>query len=121
MVVYFYTALDSCLKPLPVKYGYKDVVIKGYVNKVVIACSIETIASHSRSYEKGEKIYDPLHYLPLIERKIARFIQAAPLKKLVLPECFELLLRRLENNHGIKNGRRGFKHNNGIRLNNVLR
>jgi transposase len=93
---------------VPVKYGYKDVVIKGYVDKVVIACGSKTIATHSRSYEKGEKIYDPLHYLPLIERKIASFTQAAPLKKLVLPESFELLLRRLENNHGIKNGRREY-------------
>lgn len=93
---------------VPVQYGYKDVVVKGYIDKVVICCGNEQVAIHPRSYETGEKIYDPLHYLPLIERKIASFTQAAPLQKLSLPSCFDFLLIKLEQKQGIKNGRREY-------------
>ena len=31
----------------------------------------EIIARHRRSYEGEDTVFDPLHYLPLIERKIA--------------------------------------------------
>jgi transposase len=93
---------------VPIKYGYKDVVVKGYIDKVIICYENDKIATHPRSYETGEKLYDPLHYLPLIERKIASFSQAAPLRKLNLPNCFNILLARLEEKHGIKNGRREY-------------
>ena len=37
----------------PVTYGHRDVLVKGYVNEVVISCGAEVIARHPRSYEKG--------------------------------------------------------------------
>jgi len=61
---------------VPVAYGHRDVWIKGFVDRVVIGCVAEVIADHPRSYEAGDMVYDPLHYLPLIERKIMAFDQA---------------------------------------------
>ena len=55
---------------VPVAYGYREVVIRGYVDQVVIGCGAEVIARHRRSYEREDLIFDPLHYLPLIEQKI---------------------------------------------------
>ena len=37
----------------PVAFGHRDVLVKGYVNEVVISCGAEVIARHPRSYEKG--------------------------------------------------------------------
>ena len=46
----------------------REVLIRGYVDEVVISCGAEVIARHRRSYDSEDLIFDPLHYLPLIER-----------------------------------------------------
>ena len=64
---------------VPVAYGYRDVLVRGYVDQVVISCGSEVIARHPRSYDRDDFVYDPIHYLPLLERKPGALDQAAPL------------------------------------------
>lgn len=92
---------------VPVAFGHRDVWIKGFVDRVVIGCVAEVIADHPRSYENGDMVYDPLHYLPLIERKIMAFDQAAPLQGWELPRAFGTLQRLLEARQG-KSGKREY-------------
>ena len=66
---------------VPVAYGHRDVLVRGYVNEVVISCGTEVIAKHPRSYEKDDFVFDPIHYLPLLERKTAALDQAAPVAR----------------------------------------
>ena len=54
---------------VPVAYGHRDVLVRGYVAEVVISCGSEVIAKHPRSYERDDFVFDPIHYLPLLERK----------------------------------------------------
>ena len=61
---------------------------------------------HRRSYEGEDTVFDPLHYLPLIERKIAALDQAAPLAGWELPDAFATLRRLMEARSG-RAGRRG--------------
>ena len=44
---------------VPVAYGYRDVLVRGYVDVVVISCGSEVIARHRRSYERDDFVYDP--------------------------------------------------------------
>ena len=53
--------------------------IRGYVNGVVIGCGDRPSARHRRSNEGEDMVFDPLHYLSLVERKIGTLGQAAPL------------------------------------------
>ncbi|MCO5158525.1 MAG: IS21 family transposase [Aquamicrobium sp.] len=92
---------------VPVAFGYQDVWIRGYVDAVVIGCGGEIIARHPRSYEREEVVFDPLHYLPLIEQKINALDQAAPLQGWELPEAFTTLRRLMEARMG-KQGRRAY-------------
>ena len=92
---------------VPVAYGYREVVIRGYVDQVVIGCGAEVIARHRRSYDSKDLIFDPLHYLPLIEQKIGALDQAAPLAGWELPEDFATLRRLLEARMG-KAGKREY-------------
>ena len=71
---------------VPVAYGHRDVIIRGYVAEVVISCGSEVIARHPRSYVREDFVYDPIHYLPLLEQKTAALDQAAPLQGWDLPE-----------------------------------
>ena len=88
---------------VPVVYGYRDVLVRGYVDQVVISCGSEVIARHPRSYQRDDFVFDPIHYLPLLERKTGALDQAAPLQGWNLPEEFGTLQRLLES----RMGRRG--------------
>ena len=90
---------------VPVAYGHREVVVRGYVEEVVIACGTAIMARHTRSYECEDVRLEPLHYLPLLERKIGALDQAAPLAGWALPEVFLKLRRLLEARLG-KAGRR---------------
>ncbi len=80
-------------------------LVKGYVDHVDICLGAEIIARHKRSYSREEFIYNPLHYLALLEQKPRAFDQAAPLQDWVLPEVFDRLRRLLE----VRMERRGRK------------
>ena len=92
---------------VPVAYGHRDVMVKGYVDRVVISCGSEVIAQHPRSYERDDFVYDPIHYLPLLEQKTGALDQAAPLQGWDLPEEFGTLRRLLESRMGPR-GKREF-------------
>jgi transposase len=92
---------------VPTTYGHRDVLVRGYVHDVVIACGAEVIARHPRSYEREDFVFEPLHYLALIEQKINALDQAAPLASWRLPEEFATLRRLLEARMG-KQGKREF-------------
>ena len=87
---------------VPTAYGHQDVQVRGYVNWVVIGCGADVIARHPRCYGKEEFVYNPLHYLALLERKPNALDQAAPLQNWDLPEEFEHLRRLLEARLGRK-------------------
>ena len=92
---------------VPVAYGHRDVLVRGYVHEVVISCGSEVIARHRRSYDRDDFVFDPLHYLPLLEQKTGALDQAAPLVGWELPEEFGILRRLLESRMG-KRGKREF-------------
>jgi len=92
---------------VPTAYGHREVVVRGYVHEVVISCGADIIARHVRSYEREDFVFDPLHYLALLERKIGALDQAAPLAGWQLPEAFATLRRLLEARMG-KQGKREF-------------
>ncbi len=92
---------------VPTSFGHHEVFVRGYVHEVVIACGTEIIARHPRSYESEDFVFDPLHYLAPIERKINALDQAAPLADWKLPEEFATLRRLLEA-HMSKPGKREF-------------
>ena len=54
---------------VPVACAHHEVQVRGYVHEVVIGCGTEIIACHKRSYEKAAMVFDPMHFLPLLERK----------------------------------------------------
>ena len=85
---------------VPTAYGHREVLVKGYVDEVVIVCGSDAIARHCRSYEREALIFDPRHYLALLERKTGALDQAAPLAGWALPEEFLRLRRLLETRLG---------------------
>ena len=92
---------------VPVAFGHQEVWIRGYVHEVIIGCGSEEIARHPRSYDREDLIFNPIHYLPLLEKKVGALDQAAPLVGWDLPDVFATLRRLLEARMG-KPGKREY-------------
>ena len=92
---------------VPVCWGHREVLVKGFVHEVVICAATEVIARHQRSYEREDMIFDPLHYLALLEHKPNALDQAAPLTGWNLPEGFATMHRLMEARLG-KKGKREY-------------
>ena len=90
---------------VPVEWGHREVLVKGFVHEVVICAASEVIARHPRSYEREDIIFNPLHYLALLEQKANALDQAAPLVGWKMPEGFDELRRLMEARLG-KKGKR---------------
>ena len=54
---------------VPVAYGHREVLVRGYVDQVVISCGADVIARHRRSYQRDDYVFNPIHYLPLLEQQ----------------------------------------------------
>ena len=92
---------------VPTRYGHQEVLAKGYVERVEIACRGEIIAVHARSYGTADFVCNPLHYLALLEHKAQALDQAAPLDGWQLADCMHRLRRLMEARMG-NPGRREF-------------
>ena len=68
---------------------------------------LRSLPTPPRSYDREDLIFDPIHYLPLLEKKIGALDQAAPLVGWDLPEVFATLRRLLEARMG-KAGKREY-------------
>jgi len=100
----------------PCEFAHGRVVVRADVAQVRIYAS-ETIhaqapllATHRRCHERFRTIYNPLHYLPLVERKPRTLDDGAPMRQLLdgLPECFKTLRRRMERGQIHSRGSRDF-------------
>src|SRR6266849_3959057 len=92
---------------VPVCWGHREVLVKGFVHEVVICAGSEVIARHPRSYEREDMIFNPLHYLALLEQKPNALDQAAPLAGWALSEGLPQMHRLMEARLG-KKGKREF-------------
>jgi len=92
---------------VPTAHGFQAVLVKGFVDEVLILCDGAQVARHARSYDQGAFVYDPLHYLALIETKPGSLDQAAALQGWDLPPTFQHLRSLLEARMGNR-GKREF-------------
>ena len=92
---------------VPTAYAHQSVTVVGGIETVKIVAQGHLVATHPRSWDKATTIFEPVHYLALLERKPGAFDAARPLEGWDLPACFGSLRRRLEAEHE-HNGTREF-------------
>ena len=80
----------------PAIYARRKVIVRASVDLVEIGFRDKVIASHPRSYEHGQDILDPYHYLPVLLRKPRAFRQARPVRAYPWPPAFRQALAFLE-------------------------
>ena len=81
----------------------------------MISCGAEVIARHPRSYEREDFVFDPLHYLALIEQKICPLRERrrsqidAPGALRCIPLAMEIALRKVAGVHPCQKKLNGIK------------
>jgi transposase len=74
---------------VPVAYRGRDVTVLGYAEEVVARCDGREIARHARGFRKGERVLNPLHYLPVLRRKPHTLDHAEVFRRWDLPLVYE--------------------------------
>ena len=73
----------------------RPVEIQAYADRIVIRQDGRIVAEHARCYGRGETVYDPWHYVPVLARKPGALRNGAPFKDWVLPAALERVRRKL--------------------------
>jgi len=73
----------------------RPVEIYAYAERIVIRQDGRVVGEHARCYGRGETIYDPWHYVPILVRKPGALRNGAPFRDWVLPAALERVRRRL--------------------------
>jgi transposase len=73
----------------------RPVEVHAYADRIVIRQDGFIVAEHRRCFGRGETIYDPWHYVPVLARKPGALRNGAPFKHWVLPAALERVRRKL--------------------------
>jgi transposase len=99
---------DGNAYSVPRRWAFQPVAVKGYVDHVEVVADGQVVARHARSYGKGERVLDPLHYLVTLERRPAALDHAPVYRDWQLPPAFAELRQALERRLGHRTGTRHF-------------
>jgi transposase len=73
----------------------RPVEIRAYADRIELRQDGRIVGSHRRAFGRGETIYDPWHYVPVLARKPGALRNGAPFKDWVLPAAIERVRRKL--------------------------
>jgi transposase len=73
----------------------RPVEIQAYAERIVIRQDGAVVGEHARCFGRGETVYDPWHYVPVLARKPGALRNGAPFRDWPLPAGLERVRRRL--------------------------
>jgi transposase len=78
----------------------KTVSLRAYANRIVVVMNSTVIGIHRRHLGRDKVIYDPWHYLAVLEKKPGALRNGAPFKEWDLPESMVEVRKILEDRSG---------------------
>lgn len=73
----------------------RPVEIRAYAERIELWQDGRVVGRHRRSFGRGETVYDPWHYVPVLARKPGALRNGAPFRDWVLPASIERVRRKL--------------------------
>lgn len=74
----------------------KSVEVRAYADRIIIVLNGTTVGVHKRHLGRDKVIYDPWHYLSVLEQKPGALRNGAPFKQWVLPDAVQQVRTILE-------------------------
>jgi len=91
-------AYDRNRYSVPAEHAGKTVSLRAYADRIVVVAEDRAVAEHPRSFARGRFVFDPWHYLPVLERKPGALRDGAPFQQWDLPvpvrQVLELFLKQ---------------------------
>ena len=78
----------------------KMVSVRAYANRIIMVMNSTVVAIHQRHLGRDKVIYDPWHYLAVLEKKPGALRNGAPFKQWDLPESMVEVRKILEDRSG---------------------
>lgn len=88
-------SLDRNRYSAPAGFAGRVVSVRSSANRVRIVADGELIAEHVRRYGRDQLIYDPWHYLPILEKKPGALRNGAPFVEWELPPPIKMVRDRI--------------------------
>jgi transposase len=101
-------AFDTNRYSVPRPWAFREVTVKGYVDRVVVAAGGQVVAAHTRCYGHSQQVLDPVHYLAALERRPAALDHAPVYRDWKPTAALAGLRRELEAKYGRPGGTRQF-------------
>lgn len=74
----------------------KTVAVRAYADRIIVVLNERVVAMHRRHLGRDKVIYDPWHYLAVLEQKPGALRNGAPFKRWDLPASIQDVRARLE-------------------------
>ena len=73
----------------------RPVELRAYAERVEVRQDGRVVGEHARAFGRGQTVYDPWHYVPVLARKPGALRNGAPFKDWVLPAALDRVRRKL--------------------------
>jgi hypothetical protein len=73
----------------------RPVEVQAYAERIVLRQDGVVLAEHPRRFGRGQTVYDPWHYVPVLARKPGALRNGAPFKDWLLPDALARVQQRL--------------------------
>jgi transposase len=78
------------------KAAGRPVEVRAYADRIVIRQDGEVVGEHRRRFGRESIVYDPWHYVPVLQRKPGALRNGAPFKDWALPPALDRLRAKLK-------------------------
>ena len=85
-------ACDRNRYSVPADYAGKTASLRAYADRIRVVAEARVVAEHPRQFGRGRFIFDPWHYLPVLERKPGALRDGAPFQQWDLPASVRKVL-----------------------------
>jgi transposase len=82
------------------RYANHVVSLRAYASRIVIVAEGKTIATHERHFGRDKTLFDPWHYVPLLQKKPGALRNGAPFQNWELPTPLQKVRRHLTQRSG---------------------
>jgi len=99
---------DTNRYTVPRRWAFEKVTVKAYIDRIEVVAQGTVIASHRRSYQRGQLIVQEEHYLAILGRRPAALDHSAVFRQWKLPADFLSLRKDFEVRFGPSAGVRQY-------------
>lgn len=82
------------------RYAHHSVSLRAYARRIIMTAKNQVVGEHVRQFGRDKTMFNPWHYVPLLERKPGALRNGAPFYDWVLPDALQKIRELLMKQRG---------------------